>query len=83
MRPIPPIEDLRTYPKRYVTPAQLALYVNITRRTIYTHMGKGALPYVKIGGVIRIRIEDAREYAGESKPLAASINPHSRPSISV
>lgn len=67
MRPrIPPIENLATYRKRYVTPAQLADYVCITRRTIYHHIDKGAIRVVHVGGALRIRTTDARRYAGES-----------------
>ena len=55
-----------TYRKKYVTPAQLAAYVAITRRTIYHHIDKGALRVVHIGGVLRIKTVDARRYAGES-----------------
>jgi hypothetical protein len=67
MRPkTPPIADLKTYSKRYVTPAQLADYVCVTRRTIYTHIDKGVIKVVHVGGVLRIKTVDARQYAGES-----------------
>jgi excisionase family DNA binding protein len=65
------IPDLRTYRKRFVTPIQLAEYVGVTRRTIYTHIEKGALPAKKIGGVIRIPTSAAREYA--DTPVAISV----------
>lgn len=77
---IPPITDLGTYRRKYVTPAQLAEYVGVTRRTIYHHIDKGALPVVRIVGVIRIRIRDAREYAGEqsANPPARSFQNHAQ-----
>lgn len=78
---IPPIDDLATYSKKYVTPAQLAAYVGITRRTIYHHIDKGALRVVHIGGVIRIRIRDARTYAGE--PVRTPSHPRQISSASV
>lgn len=84
MRTIPQIVDLGTYAKKYVTPAQLACYVGITRRTMYHHIDKGALPVVKIGGVLRIRIRDARAYAGESEPTSKARSfPHKIASASV
>lgn len=63
MRPrTQPISDLDTYEGRFVTPQQLADYVRISKRTIYYHIAKGALPVVHIGNLVRIRIEDARRY---------------------
>lgn len=60
------IDDLATYPRKFVTPMQLADYVAVSRRTIYHHIEKGALRAVKIGGMVRIPIKDARAYALES-----------------
>lgn len=65
-RPRTPAVDLTTYPKKFVSPIQLANFVGVTRRTIYTHIEKEALRAIKIGGVLRIRIEEARRYAGIS-----------------
>lgn len=70
MRAHEPIRDLRTYPKKYVSLLQLAEYFGITRRTIYHHVDKGALRVVKRGGVIRVRIEEACNYAGVKPPLS-------------
>ena len=61
----PIITDLATWPKKIVSPAQLACYVGITRRTMYHHIYKGAIPAFKRRGVLMIRIEAAREYANE------------------
>lgn len=60
-----PIADLRTYRKRYVTPAQLADYIGVTRQMIYQEIRKGALPVRRIGGVVRILKDDAMAYVGE------------------
>jgi len=66
MRQTQPIKDLKTYPKKHVTPIQLAMYVGVSRRTIYHHIDKGALPIHKLGGIIRIRKSDALIYADEA-----------------
>jgi len=63
-RRIEPIGDLSTYPGKYVTFAQLADYVGITRRTIYNHLNKGAIRARRVGGVLRIPIDEARAYVG-------------------
>lgn len=63
MRPATkPITDLDHYPKKFITPIQLAMYLGVGRRTIYHHIDKGALRVVKRVGVIRIPIEEARRY---------------------
>ena len=67
MRTTIPIADLTTYRGKYLSPIQLALYVGVTRRTIYTHIDKGALRATKIGGVVRIRLVDALIYCGEDR----------------
>lgn len=65
-RPITPeIADLRTYRRRFVTLIQLAHYCGVSRRTLYNHIDKGALRVRKIGGVIRVPIEAARQYSGD------------------
>lgn len=70
MRATKPITDLSTYRGTYISPIQLANYVGVTRRTIYTHIEKGALRARKIGkgvrAAVRIHIRDARVYCGES-----------------
>ena len=66
----PMIQDLATYPRQFLSPIQLALYVGVTRRTIYHHIDKGALRVRHIGGVIRIDIAEARRYVQEPSPIA-------------
>lgn len=68
MQPLSPIMNLRTYRGRYLSVLALARYVGTTRRTIYNHIDKGALPVVKIGGVLRVRREDALVYCGDVDP---------------
>jgi len=65
-RRIPPIVDLRTHPTKFVRPTALGRYLGIARRTIYNHIDKGALKTVKRGGILVVRIADAREYAAEA-----------------
>lgn len=67
----PAIPDLATYPKKFVSPQQLADYCGVSRRTIYHHIEKGALPTRRIGGVLRIHISIAREYVQEPTPQHA------------
>lgn len=62
MRAHEPIKDLQTYPKKYVSPMQLAEYIGVTRRTIYHHIEKGALGAVRRMGVVRIHVAEARRY---------------------
>lgn len=71
--PHPPVDDLATRHKP-VSLIQLAGYVGVTRRTLYTHVEKGALKVVKRGGVIRVTAAEARRYAGicEPRPSARS-----------
>ena len=62
----PPVaDDLAHYPRKFIAPIQLARYLNVTRRMIYHHIEKGALHARKIGGVVRIPIDEARRYAQE------------------
>lgn len=63
------ITNLATHPIRYLTVQELAEYLRLNERTIYYHIDKGALPAVRIGDSIRIRVEDARMYAGENRPV--------------
>ena len=67
MRQTEPIKDLKSYPKKHVTPIQLANYLHLSRRTIYHHITKGALPIHRLGGIIRIRKSDALIYADEGR----------------
>lgn len=62
---LPEILSLATYRKKFVRPLQLARYTGVPERTIYHHIEKGALPALKRGGLLVIRIEVAREYAAE------------------
>ena len=66
MRTLPQIQDLKSYPKKFLAPVQLAVHMGISRRTIYHHIEKGALPIHHVGGLIRIRKHDALVYAGEA-----------------
>lgn len=76
-RPRTPAVDLLTTTRRYITLQQLAEYMDIARRTLYYHVEKGALPVVRRRGVLRIKIDDAREYADIS---VQAFQPHTRQS---
>lgn len=46
-----------------ISPAKLAAYWSVHVHTIYRDIRKGALPAYRLpGGLIRIRLEDARRY---------------------
>jgi hypothetical protein len=65
------IQDLETYPKKFVAPLQLARYLGVTARVIYYHIDKGALPAVVQRGIIRIPIEEARRYCRPNNSVSA------------
>jgi excisionase family DNA binding protein len=56
------ITDLEKHPKNYVSIDQLADYVGVSRRTVYNHIDKGTLKAVKVGGSLRIPVEEAKRY---------------------
>lgn len=56
------IRDLETHPDRHVTPQELAEYYRVAESTIYRQVQKGALPAVRVGRAVRIRLEDAQRY---------------------
>lgn len=61
--------DLDTYAKPYVRLQDLAGLLGISPRTVYHHIEKGTLKAVKIGGLLRIPIAEARKYAaGTPRP---------------
>lgn len=68
---LPTIDNLATHRTKFVRPRQLARYLGIPIRTIYHHIEKGALPAIRRGGVLVIRIETAREYAAEPAQVAS------------
>lgn len=70
-RPASILTDLQTFQNKYVRPKQLAMYVDVSIRTIYHHIDKGALRAVKIGGILRIPIADARRYASTDARLSS------------
>ena len=61
------IRNLAKSGRAFMSPLQVAEYVGVTRRTIYHHMEKGALHFVKIGGVIRISLPEVLRYTGEDR----------------
>lgn len=62
---LPEIASLQQHQGKFVRPLQLSRYTGISIRTIYHHIQKGALPAQRRGGVVVIRIEQARQYAAE------------------
>lgn len=63
------ILDLSTHQAKHVTVQELAEYWNVTPKTIYRHVDKGALQVLRLpGGDIRIPIEEARAYGKPNQP---------------
>jgi excisionase family DNA binding protein len=58
-----PIKDLETYPKQLLTLEAFADYLQVSPSTLYRHINKGSLAAVKVGGLLRIPIEEARRFA--------------------
>ena len=55
--------DFTSKSKAFVTPSELAAYLDVHPQTIYRQIRKGALRVVRVGRVIRIRVTDALKYA--------------------
>ena len=62
----PMTNDVTAKSKAFVTPLQLATYLDVHPQTIYRQIRKGALRVVRVGRVIRIRLADALRYASPS-----------------
>ena len=63
------IMDLDTHQSKHVTVNELAEYWNVTPKTIYRHIDKGALAMLRLpGGDIRIPIAEARTYGKPNQP---------------
>lgn len=58
-----PITDLDSYPKKLLTLEAYADYLQVSTHTLYRHIDKGSLFAVKVGGLLRIPIEEARRFA--------------------
>lgn len=58
-----PIKDLATHPKPFVTIEALAEYLEVSPRTLYHHIEKGSLKANKVGGLLKIPLEEARRFA--------------------
>ena len=58
------ITNLATHPTGYVTVPDLVRYlVGIPRSTVYWHIQYGKLPVRRIGRTVRIKTQDARDWA--------------------
>lgn len=57
------IADLKTHPKAFVNIEEYAEYLEVSPRTVYHNIEKGALAAVKVGGLLKIPIEEARRFA--------------------
>jgi excisionase family DNA binding protein len=57
------IRDLARHPVRHITVQEYADYLHVPARNIYHWIDKGALHAVKLEGIIRIPIAEARKFA--------------------
>jgi excisionase family DNA binding protein len=64
------IENLATHPKPYVSPEELADYWDVSRRTVYLWIDKGAIHAVKIGALLKIPVENARAFGRPAREYA-------------
>ena len=71
MRVLEVIDDIETYPEKFVAPMQLARYFHVPRSTLYYHIRIGALVVVRRGGVLRVPIDEARRYCRPSRLLVS------------
>lgn len=71
------ILDLATHPSPHVTVEELASYWNVSTKTIYRDIDKGALDVLRVGSgqSIRIPIANARAYG---KPNSVTPQPITR-----
>ena len=62
--------------KTFFTPEELAVFLAISKATVYRLVGKRQLPFHKIGGVLRFKREDIEEYleSGRVEPIVRQIH---------
>jgi len=58
--------------KYFLKPKELAVYCNVSMRTVYRRMENREIPFHKIGGSIRFKREDVEKYF--DSVLVESIN---------
>jgi excisionase family DNA binding protein len=61
--------DLRTTTRPYVSPLALAEFLDVSRRSIYHFVEKGALPAIRVGRQLRIPTDAARQFVGLPPPI--------------
>jgi excisionase family DNA binding protein len=52
--------------KCFLSPQELAVFLNISVKTVYRLIEKRLIPFYKIGGSLRFRKEDVEEYLTKS-----------------
>ena len=57
--------------KAFFTPEELAVFLAISKATVYRLVGKRQLPFHKIGGVLRFKRDDIEKYleSGRVEPI--------------
>ena len=58
-----PAIDLTTTTRKYISVEEFAQAVSVKARTVYYWIDKGALPAIRMGKVIRIKVEEARKFS--------------------
>jgi excisionase family DNA binding protein len=54
----------------YLTKDDVATLLKVSRRTVESYLARGLLPYLRIGGVIRIRAKDLESHLMSSFRIA-------------
>jgi excisionase family DNA binding protein len=53
--------------QEYVTAPQAAVYLNVSRNTVYHWLKRGYIPHHRFGRLVRIRWDDLRAFEEETK----------------
>jgi excisionase family DNA binding protein len=56
---------------KLVTPAEAADYLGVTERQVWRLLGRRELPKVKVGGLVRIHIDDLEIYVDVRRQVGA------------
>ena len=64
------IRDLRTHEDAYVTVRELAEYLRLDCKTLYSEIAAGELRALRVGRAIRIPVDEARRYVGAERGKA-------------
>jgi len=64
--------------KSFLRPEELASILSISRPTVYRLIEKRQIPFYKIGGSLRFKIEDVMAYLDHNRVEPFNIQPYER-----